>query len=44
MAGLIFALGIVFILDYLDKSVKNKDQLEKILNMPVIGEIPTHVS
>lgn len=44
MAGLIFALGIVFILDYLDKSVKNRDQLEKILNMPVIGEIPTHVS
>lgn len=44
MAGLIFALGIVFIMDYLDKSVSNKDQLEKILNMPVIGEIPTHVS
>ena len=42
MAGLIFALGIVFIMDYLDKSIRNKDELEKILNIPVIGEIPTH--
>lgn len=42
MAGLIVALGIVFILDYLDKTIRNKEELEKILNIPVIGEIPTH--
>lgn len=42
IAGIVFALGIVFILDYLDNRVRNKDELEKILNIPVIGEIPTH--
>ena len=44
MAGLITALGIVFILDYLDKSIKNKEELERILGMPVIGEIPTYTN
>lgn len=42
MGGLIVALGIAFILDYLDNRVRNKEELEKILSIPVIGEIPTH--
>lgn len=40
--GFIVALGVVFVLDYLDNSIKNKDELEKILPIPVIGEIPIH--
>ncbi len=42
IAGLVIALGVVFILDYLDNSIKNKKELEKILPIPVIGEIPIH--
>lgn len=40
--GLIVALGIVFILDYLDKTIYRKKELEEILDIPIIGEIPTH--
>ena len=36
------SLGAVLILDYLDNSIKNKKELEKILPIPVIGEIPIH--
>lgn len=42
VAGLILALGVVFVLDYLDNSIKNKKELEKVLPIPVIGEIPIH--
>ena len=42
IAGLVIALGVIFILDYLDNSIKNKKELEKILPIPVIGEIPIH--
>lgn len=42
MAGLVLALGVVFVLDYLDNSIKNKKELEKVLPIPVIGEIPIH--
>lgn len=40
--GIVIALGVVFLLDYLDNSVKDKEQLEKTLPIPVIGEIPIH--
>ncbi|EOU1702920.1 YveK family protein [Clostridium perfringens] len=40
--GLVLSLGAVLILDYLDNSIKNKKELEKILPIPVIGEIPIH--
>lgn len=40
--GFVIALGVVFILDYLDNSIKNKSELEKLLPIPVIGEIPIH--
>lgn len=42
IAGLVLALGVVFVLDYLDNSIKNKKELEKVLPIPVIGEIPIH--
>lgn len=40
--GIMIALGLVFLLEYLDNSVKDKEQLEKTLPIPVIGEIPIH--
>lgn len=44
MGGLISSLGIVFILDYLDKTIRSKEELEKILNVPVLGEIPNYTA
>lgn len=40
--GIIISIGIIFVLDYLDDTIKNKDRLEEILPIPVIGEVPKH--
>lgn len=42
MAGIILAIAIILVWDYLDTKVNSKKQLEKILPIPVIGEIPGH--
>ena len=38
--GLILSLGIVFLVEYLDNSVKSSEELERLLDVPVIGVIP----
>ena len=38
--GMMLGLGIVFLLEYLDNTYKNKEQLEKDLDIPVLGVIP----
>lgn len=40
--GFIFSSGIVMVLIYLDGSVKNRKQLEKITGVPILGMIPKH--
>ena len=40
--GFIFSSGIVMVLIYLDGSVKNRKQLEKITGLPILGMIPKH--
>lgn len=44
VGGLIIAIGFVLILDCLDNSVQNKTQLEKMLPIPVLGELPLEKS
>ena len=44
IAGLIIAIGIVLVLDCLDNSVQSKTQLEKLLPIPVLGELPLEKS
>ena len=39
-AGLIIGIGIIFLIDYLDDTIKGKKELEKILPIPVLGELP----
>ena len=39
-AGLMAGLGIVFLIDYLDNTVKNPDDVTKHTNLVVIGAIP----
>ena len=38
--GMMVGFGIVFLLEYLDNTYKNKEQLEKDLDIPVLGIIP----
>lgn len=40
LLGLMVSVGLVFLLEYLDNTYKNKDQLEKELDIPVLGTIP----
>ena len=39
-AGLIIGIGLIFVIDYLDNTVKSKSELEKLLPVPVLGELP----
>lgn len=38
--GLMLSVGIVFLLEYLDNTVKTQEDIEKLLELPVIGTIP----
>lgn len=40
LLGLMVSLGLVLLLEYLDNTYKNKEQLEKELDIPVLGVIP----
>ncbi len=38
--GLMVSLGIAFLLEYLDNTVKSQEDIEKLTGIPVIGIIP----
>jgi len=40
--GLIMAAGGVFLIEYMDDTVKNPDEIKKLSSYPVIGYIPTY--
>ena len=40
LLGLMVSVGLVFLIEYLDNTFKNKENLERELNIPVIGVIP----
>ena len=40
MAGLLMGVGLVFIIDYLDDTVVKREELEKVLPIPVLAELP----
>jgi capsular polysaccharide biosynthesis protein len=41
MAGVIAAVGLAFLLDYMDDKVRDRRQLESLLGTPVLAEIPS---
>lgn len=41
LLGLMVSVGVVFLLEYLDNTFKSKENLEKELDIPVIGLIPS---
>ena len=34
------SVGITFLLEYLDNTIKDEDELEELVGLPVIGNIP----
>jgi len=40
LIGLILGIGLAFLLDYLDPSVRSRDEAEDLLRLPILGEIP----
>ena len=40
LLGIMVSAGLVFLFEYLDNTYKNKEQLEKELDIPVLGAIP----
>ena len=40
MAGLLIGVGLVFIIDYLDDTVVKREELERVLPIPVLAELP----
>ncbi len=38
--GLFVGVGLSFLLEFLDNTIKTKDEVEKLLSLPVIGQIP----
>lgn len=41
LLGIMVSIGLAFLLEFLDNTFKSKDQLERELDIPVIGVIPT---
>ena len=40
LIGLMVGIGLAFLVDYLDPSVRTREEAERLLEMPVLGEIP----
>jgi capsular polysaccharide biosynthesis protein len=40
LIGLIVGVGLAFLLDYLDQSVRSREEAEALLQLPILGEIP----
>jgi len=38
--GMMIGLGLIFLLEYLDNSIKTEEDVERYLALPVIGAIP----
>lgn len=41
--GVMISFGLVFVLEYMDTTVKSEEEIEKLLDLPVIGIIPKHI-
>ena len=41
LLGLMVSVGLALLLEFLDNTFKTKDQLERELDIPVLGVIPT---
>jgi non-specific protein-tyrosine kinase len=44
LAGLILAVGVVFLRDFLDDTIKSREDVKRIFGLPTLGQIPEHES
>jgi len=44
IVGMMLAAGIVFIIEYLDDTIKNPDEIRRKFNLPILGMIAAHDS
>jgi non-specific protein-tyrosine kinase len=42
IVGMMLAAGIVFVIEYLDDTIKNPDDIRRKFNLPILGMIATH--
>ena len=40
LIGIVLSVGLILVLDYLDDTIRKKEELEKTLSIPVLGELP----
>ncbi|MCM8782330.1 MAG: polysaccharide biosynthesis tyrosine autokinase [Candidatus Omnitrophica bacterium] len=40
VVGLLMGFGLVYLLDYLDNTIRSQDDIEKYINLPYLGHIP----
>ena len=40
LIGIVLSVGLILVLDYLDDTIRKKEELETILSIPVLGELP----
>lgn len=40
LIGLLVGIGLAFLIDYMDSSVRSREEAERLLDLPVLGEIP----
>ena len=40
MAGLLIGVGLALIIDYFDDTIVKREELEKVLPIPVLAELP----
>ncbi len=38
--GLMISIGVIILIEYLDNTIKSTEEIEKLLNLPVLGSIP----
>lgn len=43
LLGIMVSLGIIFLIEYMDNTIKTEDDIEKYLGLPVIGIIPKNL-
>lgn len=42
--GLMLSIGLSFLLEFIDNTFKNKEEMEKVLGLPVLGVIPDFIN
>lgn len=42
VVGVVISIGLILVLDYFDDRIVSKKQLQRILDIPILADIPTH--